>query len=136
MALTTPFAGDYWNLGWNTTAGRPKSGYTPAVGHLVVRENAAANEWDLIAANEPPTGYVFSINSSNGVISVAMLVPGTKLILPTTGTVALGDKVEYGGTALSTGPVARTVVQEDNTNGGGRITALTPAGADTAEVTF
>ena len=145
MAFTTFVGGDYYNLGWNMKAKVPKSGYTPAVGHLVILDSSIANGVDIITTNENPYGLVVSIDSwsstnTTSPITVAELVPGTEIVLPTTGSIAKGDKIEYGGTALSTGVVPRTVVQTDNSNGVGVVVAAgageSPAGANTAVVRF
>lgn len=145
MAFTSFIAGDHFNHGDNVYTKVPKSGYTPAIGHLVVLDASIANGVDLIAANEAIYGIVvafgtWSASNTGGTISVAKFTPGSRIVLPTTGVIAKGDKVEYGGTALSTGVVPRTVVQADNTNGNGFVVAAgageSPAGADTAVVEF
>lgn len=136
MALVTTKAADHYILRNNVVPGTPKAGYTPARGHLVQRENAQNDEWDLSGAGETFAGIVESVNSGNGTISVAQLVMGTSLILQhdQVGGPALGDKVMATATALGT-TIGRTVVTT-NAGGIGRITALTPRGAGTIEVTF
>lgn len=138
MALTTTRALDYPILpdGQNMAAGVPKAGWTPAKGHLCFRTNNAADEWDLAVAGSNPAGYVMSVNSGNGTITVAELLPGVRLILQhdQVGGPALGDKIQTTATALGT-TVGRTVVTT-NAGGVGRITALNPRGANTVEVTF
>jgi hypothetical protein len=136
MSLVSSRAADHYILRWNVVAGVPKAGYTPAKGHLLQRENAQNDEWDLCANGEFPAGMVESVNSGNGTISVVLLVPGVTLILQhdQAGGPALGDKIGATGTALGT-TIGRTVVTT-NAGGVGRITALTPRGAGTIEVTF
>lgn len=145
MAFSTFNVGDAYNLGWNMKAKKVKSGYTPVPGHLVLLDASIANAVDIIAANENPYGIIDSIGNwtatnTGALITVAEFVPGTEIVLPTTGTIAKGDKIEYGGTPLSGGAVPRTVVQADNSNGVGVVIAAgageSPAGADTAVVRF
>lgn len=138
MALTVSRAQDYYILrdGSNVVPGVPKAGWTPAKGHLCFRTNNQNDEWDLGVAGSNPAGIVESVNNSNGTISVALLNPGLSLILQhdQVGGPALGDKIQTTATALGT-TIGRTVVTT-NAGGVGRITALTPRGAGTVEVTF
>lgn len=147
MAFNVTTLGDYFNLGWNVKPKVPKSGYTPAVGHLVIQDTSIANGVDLIAADENPYGIVISVDSWSAAaptspISVAELLPGTEIMLPTTGTVNKGDKIEGNGTALAqmgTGQ-SRTPVRADNANGVGQVIGSgageSPAGANTCVVRF
>lgn len=138
MALLTTRAQDTYIMrdGWNVVPGVPKAAYTPVKGHLVFRTNNVNDEWDLAVAGSNPGGIVESVNNSNGTISVAEFLPGVSIILQhdQVGGPALGDKVQTTATALGT-TIGRTVVTT-NAGGVGRITALTPRGAGTVEVTF
>ena len=124
MAFTSTVAGDRYVLPevGNIKPKKPKSGYTAVVGDLVILDTSIANGVDLITTNENPYGIVESINNSNGILSVAEFVAGAEIELPYTGSVALGDKVEFGtshGTTLD-----RTTVQTDNSNGVGAVVAV------------
>ena len=139
MALTIPKEADYFILADNVVPGVPKSGYTPRVGHLVKRETAADNEWDLSTTDEVFAGIVVAVNANNTKMSIAELRAGTSIVLPTTGTVALGDAVwADGGAALATvgsWTIQRTRV-EVSVTGIGSVVDLNPAGTDTATVRF
>lgn len=139
MALTVPKEGDYFILADNVVPGVPKSGYTPRIGHLVKRETAADNEWDLSTTDEVFAGIIVAVNANNTKISVAELRAGTSIILPTTGVVALGNKVwADGGAALAdvgTMGIQRTRVEVDS-SGVGTVVDLNPAGSATATVRF
>lgn len=139
MALAVPMQADYFILEYNVLPGVPKSGYTPRIGHLVRRETAQDNEWDVATTDEVFSGIVVAVNANSTVISVAELVPGTTIVLPTTGVVALGNKVEANATpltAVGTMGISRGQVVVDNTNGVGVVIDLNPAGTDTATVRF
>lgn len=139
MAISMPMQADYYILEYNMVPGVPKSGYTPVKGHLVRRETAQDNEWDLCTTDEVPAGIVEAVNTNSTKITVAEFVAGTTVVLPTTGAVALGDKIEATNTALAavgTTGLQRTVVQTDNTNGVGTVIDLNPAGSATATVRF
>jgi hypothetical protein len=134
-----PKESDYFILEWNVVPGVPKSSYTPVVGHLVRRETAQDSEWDLSVANEVPAGIVVAVNANSTKISVAEFVAGVTIVLPTTGVVALGDKIETNATALATVgsmTIQRGQVVVDNTNGVGTVVDLNPAGTATATVRF
>jgi hypothetical protein len=140
MALASTRAQDYYILrdGSNVVPGVPKSSWTPAKGHLCFRTNNQSDEWDLAVAGSNPAGIVENVNNNNGTITVAMLNAGSGLALilqhDQSGGPALGDKVQTTATALGS-TIGRTVVTT-NAGGVGRITALTPRGANTVEVTF
>lgn len=139
MAISMPKEADYFILPYNVVPGVPKSSYTPVIGHLVKREAAQDSEWDLSTTDETFSGIVVAVNANSTKISVAEFVAGTTIVLPTTGTVALGDKVEATSTALAavgSMGIQRTVVQTDNTNGVGLVVDLLPGGAATATVRF
>lgn len=139
MAISMPKEADYFILEYNVTPGVPKSGYTPVKGHLVRRETAQDNEWDLCTTDEAFSGIVVAVNANSTVISVAEFVPGTSVVLPTTGAIALGDKVwADGGAALAdvgTTGIQRTRVEASAT-GVGLVVDLNPAGSATATVRF
>lgn len=107
--------------------GKPKAGYTPVKGHLVIRDATLTDGYDRCAANENPTGIIVSINSSNGTITVARFLSGTRIWLEYIGAnPALGEKVEAGSTpGLGTVTYTdRDVVEVDATNGVGRVIAF------------
>jgi hypothetical protein len=146
MSLTVPRHADYYILDYNMVSGVPKAAYTPLKGDLVQRETAQANEWDVCAATENPAGIVEIVGPSAGsgaiqgvvTITVAELLPGTTLVLPTTGAIALGNKVRAsagGRVAVGTSGLTRTEVEAD-VGGVGAVVELTPAGANTATVRF
>lgn len=122
MAFTTLRAGDRYLLGWNVVPKAPKSGYTAAVGDLVILDASVANGVDVITTDENPYGIVESVNNANGTLSVAEFVSGVYIELPYTGAVTVGHKIEYGSATHGTS-LDRTTVQEDNTNGVGTIVA-------------
>jgi hypothetical protein len=122
--------------GQNVLPGVPKAAYTPAKGHLVHKEFAQANEWDLCANGEVPEGLIESTNSGNGTISVIDLRGGATLILEHDGSCVLGQSVQATATALGT-VIARTTVKTAAPGAGLPIvTALNPRGTNTVEVYF
>lgn len=132
-------SGDYFILDTNVVPGVPKAAYTPRIGHLVRRETAQDNEWDLATTDEVFAGIIVAVNSNNTVISVAELIPGTTIILPFAAPPALGDKVEAGATALvdvGTMGIQRTLCVVDNLNGVGAVIDVSPVGANTGTVRF
>ncbi|HEY9016242.1 MAG TPA: hypothetical protein VIM84_14410 [Gemmatimonadales bacterium] len=145
MSLSVAQVGDYYILDFNMVAGTPLAAYVagtptggPAKGHLLVRDTSTGpNVWDFAADTEPPVGFLEQDNRLGGIITLALLVPGVQLILPTSaagGAIALGDKVVATGAVDST--TGRSVVKKDNTNGVGRVNAINPAGTNTASVVF
>jgi hypothetical protein len=95
-----------------TLAAVPKSAWTdPAGGNLNV---------DECAADELPIGQVIAKNPAGTVLTIELFTGGMVAVLPYSGTVARGDKVEADGTADSNG-VGK--VRTDNTNGAGKIVA-------------
>lgn len=121
MSIAVLTAGDNFMHGPNIVRGIPKSGYTAALGHLVIRDTSIANGWDRTAANENPEGIVVSINSSNGTLSIAEFRIGESTIkLEYIGSnPAIGQTME-GGSTPGFGTVSitdRDVVELDNTNG-------------------
>jgi hypothetical protein len=139
MAFTSTVAGDRYLLPevGNIKPKRPKSGYTAAVGDLVILDTSLANGVDLITTDENPYGIVESINNSNGILSVAEFMSGCEIELPYSGSVALGDKVEFSTTHGTT--LDRTTVKTDNSNGVGVVVAVdtaTPHGTGHCVVRF
>lgn len=119
MALSTGTAGERL---YHYFAKVPKSGYTAVAGDLVFADNTLNNAVDLAAQNEAPYGLVASINNANGILSVAAFKSGDSVILPYTGTLALGDKIASNGDRASGG--TRTRVIEKNSGGVGSVVAL------------
>lgn len=139
FSLALRSTGDYFILDANCIPGKPKSGWTPALGELVKRETAQDNEWDVCADTENPQGIVISTNGATGMVGIAEFVDGTQIILPTAGTVALNDdiRVDDGGlTTVGTANFQRTRVEAGAGGGVGTVIALDPFGADTATVAF
>jgi hypothetical protein len=123
MAFTTLTAGDRLLKETNVRPKIPKSGYTPAVGDLVTMTGSgeAQDGVDLAAAAEALYGLVYSLNSwdsSNTTrpISVFVFESGTAVTLPYTGTVNIGDKVEFNNNTHDS-ILDRTVINADNGNG-------------------
>lgn len=139
MAFTTTIAGDRYHKDCSNIFPRaPKAGYTPATGDLVLVDTSIANGVDLIAANENPAGIVERF--FNGVASVHFFRPGDEIILPYSGALVKGDKVEGDGGAATHGTlVDRSPVRVDNTTGVGVVVAVdaeTPHGVGHASVRF
>jgi hypothetical protein len=139
MSLSKSTVGDDYIRQDNIRAKKPKSGYTAAVGDLVVQDATVADGVDRGASDENPYGIVLSINSGNGTLSVAELKDGTTLMLEYTSTApAIGQKIECNGdrgTILS----SRDRVRLDNTNGIGWVVgvdASSPGGTGTLVVRF
>jgi hypothetical protein len=128
MALPHSTTGDYFRIPEAMMAGKPKSGYTPAVGHLVVEDATLTDGYDRAAANENPIGIIISTNGGNGTISVARLIPGVSTIrLEYIGSnPSIGQTMEAGSTpAFGTVTITdRDVVELDNTNGNLRVLAV------------
>lgn len=129
MAYVLPYQDDKFNTD-HVVLKQAKSGYTPVVGDLVIFDATVAHGVDLIAADEVTVGLIISLNNmTDGTkLSVQELTPGSYIVLPYTGTVAKGDKVEFSSATHGT-TIDRTQVKTDNTNGGGYVTAID---ADTA----
>lgn len=139
MAFTSTVAGDRYLLPevGNIKPKRPKSGYTAAVGDLVILDTSIAMGVDIITTDENPYGIIESINNSNGILSVAEFVAGAEIELPYTGTVNKGDKIEFSTTHGTT--LDRTTVKTDNSNGVGVVVAIdaeTPHGTGHCVVRF
>lgn len=123
MAIPASTIGDYFMIPEAIVAGKPKSGYTAALGHLVVEDTTVPNGYDRAAANENPIGIVVSINGnpSNGTLSIARFIQGvSNITLEYIGTdPAIGQTMEAGSTpGFGTLTVTdRDVVELDNTNG-------------------
>ena len=136
--MAFPLGGDRFMFGFNQVFRAAHSGYTPVVGDLVQVETGGPFEVDVIVANENPYGIVISTNQGSGFPTVAELVAGAQLVLPYTGTVNLGDKIEGSGGGSDT-TLNRTIVRTDNSSGVGTVIALdgdTPYGTGYCTVRF
>src|SRR5688572_23731190 len=125
MAFTTVRAGDRYILpeSGNIKPQAPKSGWTAEVGDLIIADTSVAMGVDEITTAENPAGIVESVNNANGTLSVAWFYTGAEIELPYTGSVALGDKIEFGSATHGT-TLDRTTVQTDNSNGVGTVVAV------------
>jgi hypothetical protein len=142
MSFTSFAVGDDFILNHNCQTKVPKSGYTPVAGHLVIIDTSIANGVDVCAVNENPYGIITWVAPDATYCTVAEFLGGTTIVLPFSGSVALGDKVECDGAALAatgtSGP-SRGVVRTDNSNGVGVVIATgssSPAGTGTCVVRF
>ena len=142
MSLSKYRYGDDYIREYNIRPHQPKSGYTAALGDLVVRDTTLSDAVDYAAAGEIPLGFVVSINSSNGTISVAEFYGGVTIVLPHDDSLdAIGNKVSAVGSRSTTIYPTRDRVKKDN-SGGGYVLAYTtvagvgssPAGAGTCVV--
>lgn len=130
MAFTSTIAGDRYILpeSGNVKPKVPKSGYTPVRGDLVILDTSIAEGVDILTTDENPYGMVENINTWTSAavtrpISVAEFYPGCEVEFNYTGTVALGDKVEFSSATRDT-ILGRTKVKADNTNGVGSVIAV------------
>ena len=131
MALNLRTVGDYFLLEWNEVPGKPKSGWTPAEGELVVRDTTQDNGFDLAADGESPVGIVITTNGTTGTIGVAEFTPGTTIILPTDTALTLGNdiKASAGGLkVVGTAGFSRTQVKSGGGTGVGVVIDLAPFG--------
>jgi hypothetical protein len=139
MSLSKSTLGDDFIRTYNIRAKKPKSGYTAAVGDLVVLDFSIADGVDRGAADENPYGIVLSINSSNGTLSVAELTAGCTITLEYTSTTpTLGQKIECTGDRGTIIPT-RDRVRVDNTNGVAAVIGFdstSPAGTGTLVARF
>lgn len=104
-----------------TLAAVPKSGWSdPAVGNLVVWDAGGNLHVDEAAADELPIGQVIAISPSGTVLTIELFTGGMVAVLPYSGVIARGDRVEADGTTDSSG-VGK--VRTDNSNGAGRVVA-------------
>lgn len=126
MAWSMPVQGDKFNE-YHMVRKQAKAAYAASalVGDLVIADSSLPNCVDLIAADEAIYGIVMSLNqkTDGSNLSVQELTPGSYVILPYTGTVAIGDKVEFSSATQDT-VLLRTKVKTDNTNGSGYVTAI------------
>lgn len=139
MAFTMPMQGDKFNER-HMVLKQAKSGYTAAAGDVVVGDTTLPNCVDLIAADEALYGMVMSLNgrTDSSTLSVQEFTPGTYCGFAYTGSVAVGDKVEFSSATQDT-VLGRTKVKTDNTNGSGIVTAIdtdTPWGTGYCLVRF
>lgn len=139
MSLSKSTPGDDFVREYNIRAKKPKSGYTAAVGDLVVLDFSVADGVDRGAADENAYGMVLSINSSNGTLSVAEFTGGVTVVLEwVTTQPGLSDKVECVGSRGTIYP-SRDRVRVDNSNGTGAVIAFdatSPAGTGTVVVRY
>ncbi len=104
-----------------TLAVAPKSAWTdPAIGNLVIWDTGGNMAVDECAADENPIGQVIAVSPGGDVLTIEQFAGGMVAVLPYSGTVARGDKIEADGTANASG---EGKVRTDNTNGTGRIIA-------------
>src|SRR5262249_35054157 len=96
--------------------GQPKSGYTPAVGDLVIRDTTVAYGFDLTATDENPGGEVIAVGPGGAHMTVELYTPGTIAVLKYSAAPSLGNKIEVGGTSNQ--------VRADNSNGTGSVIAV------------
>ena len=140
MSLTKSTAGNRIILHDNVVPRLPSSTYTsagPVVGDLL-KNSSTGNALDHCANNDPPTYYLVSTNSGNGVLSAARLSPGVQLVADYASTVAVGDKVVCTG-SRGTIVTGTDQVKTDNTNGVGTIIAKdanSPGGTGTCVIIF
>lgn len=139
MAFVMPYQDDKFNTD-HVVLKQAKSGYTAVVGDLVISDATVAHGVDLIAADEATYGLVISLNNRTDgtMLSVQELTPGSYIVLPYTGSLAKGDKVEFSSATHGT-TIDRTQVKVDNSNGNGYVTAVdadTAAGTGHAIVRF
>jgi hypothetical protein len=100
MALNLRSTGDYIVLPDNVVPGFPKSGWTPAEGQLVVQDGTGDNFFDLAADSEVPVGIVMTTNGATGALGIALLLPGTQLVLPFTTAPTLGNQIQAAAGGL------------------------------------
>lgn len=139
MSISKSTLGDDFIREYNIRAKKPKSGYTAAVGDLVVLDFSIADGVDRGAADENPYGIVLSINSSNGTLSIAEFTAGVTIVLEYTSTApTLGQKTECNGDRGTVYP-SRDRIRVDNTNGNGAVVGVdttSPAGTSTCVVRY
>lgn len=125
MSLSKTTAGEDLIREYNVRPKKPKSGYTAAVGDMLVYDNTGTDMVDRGAADENPDGLCISINSSNGTLSMAEFRGGVTVIAEYTGTPTRLHKVECVGDRGSVYP-GRDRLRADDTNGkaGSQIIAI------------
>jgi hypothetical protein len=133
MAITLQTAGEqlvHIPTG-NVKAMIPVAGYTaPEVGDLVIYDTSENNAVDAAANNENPVGEILSVNRDNGILSVALYKSGTRVILPYSGVVAVGNKIESTGTReIASVDQGKTVVAADGGGVGTVVAVDVPAAA-------
>ena len=126
MAFQISTSGERLNMrSGNVKPKRPVSTYTtPVKGHLVKVDTTGNDLVARCADGDTPYGIVWSVNNSNGVLSVLELAR-CDLAFETSGTVNRGDKIvsKAGTGTLTTGGFVRDTVKTDNTNGVGTVVA-------------
>ncbi len=104
-----------------TLAVAPQAGWAdPAVGNLVTWDVSGNTQVDECAADENPIGQVIAANPARTVLTVELFTGGMVAVLPYSGVLALGDRVEADGAATAAGEGR---VRRDNVNGAGRVVA-------------
>jgi hypothetical protein len=104
-----------------TLAVAPAAGMTdPVAGDLVIWDTSGNLYVDRCAADENPIGQIIAANPAKTVLTVELFTGGMVAVLPYSGAVSLGNKVEADGTSDSAG---QGKVRADNTNGTGRVVA-------------
>lgn len=112
----------------------------PRLGDLVKLDTSGNGLVMQATSGDVPLGLLWSVNNNNGTLSILEL-RDCDLILPYTGTFAVGDKVVANGTTSSTaatqvGGINRDIVKHDNTNGIGTVIAKDVPGTGLAVVRF
>lgn len=110
-----------------TVVGAPKSGYTPAVDDLVIRDTTVNFGFDLVATDENPVGRIIALNRAKTVLTVEMFTTSNIVQFTYSAAPSRGDKIEVGGTSNQ--------VRADNSNGVGVVVAV-DAPSGTCHVAF
>jgi len=136
MSLSKNTAGDDYIRITNIKTYALDAAYTNALaGDLVKLSTGTADAVALCASGDNPLGIVLSINSGNGVVSVAELQDGVTLILDYTSTApTLGQKVWANGDRGTGTPMASRSRVIQNSGGTGVVIAVdssSPAGTGT-----
>lgn len=92
----------------------------PEIGNLVIWDATANATVDECAVDENPIGQVIAMNPAKTVLTVELFTGGMVAVLPYSGAMARGNKVEALGTVNSS---SEGIVRTDNTNGGGKVIA-------------
>lgn len=123
MAYTKASQGERLFKFTNIKPKTPVSTYTtPAVGDLVKVDTTGNDLVARCAAGDVPIGIILSVNSSNGILSVAHFSADVTVIVEYTGAFAIGDKVVSNGDR-GTVMASRDRVKRDNSTGTGTVLA-------------
>jgi hypothetical protein len=129
MSLSKSTPGEDLIREGNIRAKKPKSGYTPARGDILVYDASLTDGVDRGATNENPDGYCLSINSSNGTVSMVQFRDGVTIIVEYDSTATsptdLLKKVECSGDRGTIYPT-RDRLRIDDSNGktGSKVLAI------------